>query len=150
MPIASKVSDNRYKVFINKEDMEHYDEDDWCEIKDVFNGIFQFLKEQGWREGYRNNIAVDLLITANELNLIDTEIESYGVIDRMMKDLVHDGVIDDNAYMDYQARRNVISSYLNSWKGSAMLYWLDPDTFNDYSYAPTDTPITLVFTDEDL
>lgn len=145
MPSVTKINDDYIKVVVDKSDLRIYTADEWTDLAQVINGIIKFIKRMGWREGWRNNMAVDSLIAAMELGLIDEETQEFG----LLNDMIRNTGIVENAYLDFIGRENVIQEYLPSWKHAAPIYMLDKDFWIAHN-AINNQPVQLVFADEDL
>lgn len=135
--IVGSVEDG-YTIHI-KDGLGAYSLDEWTELKSIFNGLIEDIKDFGWTEGERNNMAVDIMITSDQLGM------SLAWVNHIMGYLRDGGEINSYDLDDFFNRQNKIKKYLSRWDGNAFVYMLD---YDNYSNPTLSWPIKeLVFAD---
>ena len=85
------------------------------EYADILNGVACFVVKNGWKPGYRNNMAVNGCICQHALGIDD--IDPLGEFVKEKE--------GELAYDDYVYRRDNIAPYLESWHDDIWCYGLD-------------------------
>lgn len=103
-----------------------YHEEHIRAAKDVVNGICAFMKREGWKEGYRNNMAVDLSCACKVI-----DIDPMYPIRRYI----------DNSYAlrDAEQRIETIAKYADSWEQDNVLFARMTDPTLWKMYIPNNT-----------
>lgn len=130
---------DKCEVEINKADMSLYDEDQWKEIKNIFNHTIKEVNDYGWTEGFRNTYSVNLMIAAEELGIIYADVDDIDNLYKIMTSYLSWFDLDD-----FRSRAETIAPYLERWHGSYYSYMLDIDC--GMITADLDEPVSLVFT----
>lgn len=100
------------RFIVNKEEcMKHHNETEIKNAMEVVNGINQFLEDESYREGYRNNIAVDLDIALYILGLDPSDHESLAMRDFLFDQFGFFSI--DQA--DLEDRIGIVDGYLDKW-----------------------------------
>lgn len=101
-----------FKVEIDKIDGYH-PEDDIIRATDMLNNLVDDLKNGGYREGRRNNVAVDLCILCYVLDLDPLEVGGYYIKNETGAKVFSYPV--DHKIKDLEDRIDTISNYLSEW-----------------------------------
>lgn len=95
---------------------------------DVANGLIQFIRENKWKNGYRNNMAVDFELSMYTLGYIEQQDRNNMFVELFKDDLSQQ---DMN---DYQERSNRIDDYLERWHNDGSYeYYCIPHFFKSNS-----------------
>lgn len=139
MPLAIKNKE-KYKVIISEEDQKEFSKLQWCQAQSVLNGICQRLESYGWEEGYRNNMAVDLMIAARMLGITEGD-NNEKLIELVVN---HSESWSDNNNEDLRNRIWTIENYVEQWiLDNPFDYMVDENLFMRYD--KKEYPIEIVF-----
>lgn len=105
------------------------DEDDVQDYVDVLNGIVHECMLSNFREGYRNQVAVDLTVAAYMLGL-----DANDVLNKLIEESVINPLVDDE---DTCRRVETVLDYHRRFDWE---YMIDPET---YTYAANNRHTTL-------
>lgn len=100
-----------FKVEIDK--IDGRTNDDITRAVDMLNNLVDDLKNGGYREGRRNNIAVDLCILCYVLDLDPLEVGGYYIKNETGAKVFSYSV--NRKIEDLEDRINTISDYLSGW-----------------------------------
>ena len=84
-----------------------YESDEEEAMIEELNGICLFVKLHGWHKGWRNNLSVNVCICQNKMNLDEEDPFWYWLKQ----------IYNENAAADYQKRKDIIDTYVDSWNG---------------------------------
>ncbi len=97
----------------------NWDEHDVDEAIEVANGILVFIDKNGWMEGFRNNMAVDLSIACHYIGY-----DPVLLIDETMGKSFEDITLSDDE--DAEKRLTKVKWYLDyGWKHDPSMYYAD-------------------------
>lgn len=134
MPLVKKEGD-KYIVALSDEDQKEFTKLEWCRAQAIFNGICQRVKTDGWNEGYRNNMAVNLMITGRMLGITEGD-NNQEIIELL------DLPFDDE--VDLASRMETIEGYVERWIfDNPIAYILDEGYYS--SFAKEEDPVVIVF-----
>lgn len=138
MPTVKDDGD-KIRVELSEEDQKEFSKLQWCRAQSVFNGICQRLKTNGWQEGYRNNMAVNLMITSRMLGITE------GDNNERLVDIVDAWAgLSHDAEIDLRNRIDIIEGYVERWIFDAPLaYMLDESYYT--GFAKEEKPVEIVF-----
>ena len=119
-----------FKVEKQKLEADRYD-DDLREAAGMLNDLIDDLKNNGYRRGRRNNLAVDLSILCYVLELNPLEVGSYYI----MKSY-ENPEIAKNKIADLEGRLSTIARYLADWDNYHIYNFMvmDWENRNDLGY----------------
>lgn len=98
-----------------------FDEVEQTTAVNIINGIVQFVLTNGWKQGYRNDMAVNLCICCKILGVNPSTMFTSRIF-------ILDGV-NPSDRQDFERRARVISKYIDGWMHSPFDYVLDIGTW---------------------
>lgn len=115
------MTEKEIGVDVNLNDIEDFTGAEIRDAAKVLNGIVEFVRVNGWKEGFRNNMSVDLTIACFMLKLEPEEFFNHVLLD----------LTDAPSARDFYYRLGTIEDYLDSWSYDPMYYMTNKDLWID-------------------